>query len=245
LGYIIGNDGDVSIIYRNNGNNSFTEQTNISLISVRYGSAAWGDYDNDGYLDILLTGVHNPGEQQQIVSKIYHNNGNNTFTEQTLITLPGVMDSRVSWCDYDNDGFLDILLTGLDESSGVISRLYHNNGDNTFTYKTSISLINITMGSVAWGDYDNDGYPDILLTGESNIGRISKIYHNNGNNTFTEQASISLVGIGAGSVVWGDYDNDGYLDILLTGASVSGVSISKIYHNNGNNVMLKLKYDFY
>ena len=165
-------DGIVSKIYRNNGNNSFTEQTSISLLSVRMGSVAWCDYNNDGYLDILLTGVHNPGEQQQFVSKIYHNNGNNTFTEQTSISLPGVSDASVAWGDFDNDGLPDILLTGLTQSNGIISRIYRNNGNNTFSEQTSISLIDVTTGSVAWGDYDNDGYSDILVTGESGVGRI-------------------------------------------------------------------------
>ncbi len=81
-----------SKIYHNNGNNTFTEQTSISLTGVGYGSAAWGDYDNDGYLDILLTGYN---EQSISVSKIYHNNGNNSFTEQTSISLTGVGMSSV------------------------------------------------------------------------------------------------------------------------------------------------------
>ena len=83
----------------------------------------------------------------------------------------------------------------------------------------------VQTGSVAWGDYDNDGDLDILLTGREYTGRISKIYRNNGDNTFTEQTSISLTGVGSGSVAWGDYDNDGDLDILLTGVSRIGIGI--------------------
>ena len=71
--------------------------------------------------------------------------------------------------------------------------------------------------SVAWGDYDNDGDLDILLTGDSDTYPISKIYRNNGDNTFTEQTSIALTGVFCCSAKWGDYDNDGDLDILLTG----------------------------
>ena len=73
-------------------------------------------------------------------------------------------------------------------------------------------------GSVAWGDFDNDGDLDILLTGESASGDISKIYRNNGNSTFTD-INAGLPSIYYGSVAWGDFDNDGYLDILLTGYS--------------------------
>jgi predicted nucleotidyltransferase len=218
----------VSKIFRNNGNNVFTEQTSISLAAVYYGSVAWGDYDNDGDLDILLIGAINISNGQA-VSKIYRNNGDNTFTEQTSISLAAVYYGSVAWGDYDNDGDLDILLTGW---SGVLtSKIYRNNGDNTFTEQTGISLTGVCYSSAAWGDYDNDGDLDILLTGYINGGSVSKIYRNDGDNTFTEQTSIDLIPVQSGSVAWGDYDNDGDLDILLTGWT-GGPTVSKIYRNN-------------
>ncbi|MCX6335395.1 MAG: VCBS repeat-containing protein [Bacteroidia bacterium] len=223
--------GSVSKIYRNNGNNSFTEQTDIILTGVYASSVSWGDYDNDGDLDILLTGSagdlaynYNP------VSKIYRNNGDNNFVEQTGILLTGVYWSSAAWGDYDNDGDLDILLTGLDNTNQSISKIYRNNGDNTFTEQSGIALTEVQRGSVAWGDYDNDGDLDILLTGSG----ISKIYRNNGDNSFTEQTGLALTGVYSSSVAWGDYDNDGDLDILLTGQKYPG-ELSKIYRNNGNN----------
>ena len=164
------------------------------------------------------------------MSKIYHNNKNNTFTDQTSISLTGVSYSSSAWGDYDNDGYLDILLTGRNLSGTPISKIYHNNGDNTFTDQASISLTGVFNSSIAWGDYDNDGYLDILITGNSLSGLVSKIYWNDGNGSFSEQTTISLAGISEGSAVWGDYDNDGYLDILLAGDNQT-----KIYHNNKNN----------
>jgi len=241
------NDGDLDIlltgqfasstylgdIYRNNGNNTFTEQTG-SVLGVYQSSVAWGDYDNDGDLDILITGyrgypINGP------VSKIYRNNGNNSFTEQTGISLTGIDHSSVAWGDYDNDGDLDILMTGWTGST-VVSKIYRNNGNNSFTEQTGISLTGVYYSSVAWGDYDNDGDLDILLSGDIGSGTyVSKIYRNNGDNSFTEQTGISLTGVSYSSVAWGDYDNDGDLDILLTGQSGSSTYVSKIYHNNGNN----------
>jgi len=219
---------DVAKIYRNNGNRTFTEQTSIALPGVSMGSVAWGDYDNDGYVDILLT-----GSSTTYITKIFHNNGNNTFTELTGVSLTGVYNSSVAWGDYDNDGDLDILLTG-DTGSARVSKIYRNNGDNTFTEQTGIPFIGVSDGSVAWGDYDNDGFLDILLTGDTGSARVSKVYRNNGDNTFTEQTGILLTGVFNGSVAWGDYNNDGYLDILLTGRTGS-IGVSKIYRNNGNN----------
>ena len=206
----------------------------INLTRISKGSAAWGDYDNDGDLDILMTGNNSFGTQLS-VSKIYHNNGDNTFTEQTGISLTGVMNSSVAWGDYDNDGDLDILMTGYynDGTIHYISRIYRNNGDNTFTEQTGINLDNVANSSVAWGDFDNDGDQDILLAGQLvSGGVISKIYRNNGNNTFTEVSDISLTGVGYGSVAWGDYDNDGDLDILITGQGTGSTIISKVYRNN-------------
>ncbi len=224
--------GGVCKIYKNNRDGSFTEQTIISLTDVYDGSVAWGDYDNDGDLDILATGFGSAGFR----SKIYKNNGDGSFTEQTTISLTGVSGSSAAWGDYDNDGYLDILLTGTPTGSAGVSKIYKNNGDGSFTEQTAISLEGVHAGSVAWGDYDNDGDLDILLTGITGGVGVSKIYKNNGDGSFTEQTLISLTDVFASSVAWGDYDNDGDLDILLTGYSGSGGAVSKIYKNN--NVIL-------
>ena len=205
----------------------FIDWTSIVLPQVYNSSVAWGDYDNDGDLDILLTGNTDTSR----VSKIYRNDGDDTFTEQTGISLPGVDCGSVAWGDYDNDGYLDILLTG-DTGSDCISKIYKNNGNNTFTVQSGISLTGMCCGSAAWGDADNDGDLDILLTGNNGSINVSEIYKNNGDNTFTKQSQVSLAGVSSSSVSWGDYDNDRDLDILLTGY----YGISKIYKNYGDYV---------
>ncbi|HEY4785945.1 MAG TPA: VCBS repeat-containing protein, partial [Bacteroidales bacterium] len=190
---------------------------------------AWGDYNNDGFMDLLLTG--DPGDYNYI-SKIYKNNGDGTFTEQTGIQLIGVTRGAVAWGDYNNDGFLDILLTGY-AKTGSISIIYKNNGEGNFIEQKGINLIPVEYSSVAWGDYNNDGRLDILLSGNANYsdgGYISKIYKNNGDGTFSDQTNALLSETQYGSVAWGDYNNDGYLDILLTGSS----NLVKIYKNNGD-----------
>jgi hypothetical protein len=225
----------VTKVYKNNGDNTFTEQTGMGLPGVGYSAVAWGDYNNDGNLDILLTGL----DGGSLLSRIYKNNGDNTFTGQSGISLTAVSGGAVGWCDYDNDGFLDILLTG-NTGTTQVSKIYRNNGNNTFTEQTSISLSGVANGSVAWGDYNNDGNPDILLTGMAGSTPISKIYKNNGNNTFTEQAGIVLPGISISSAVWGDYNNDGSLDIFMTG-TIDGINcISKVYKNNNDNTFSEL-----
>jgi predicted nucleotidyltransferase len=233
---LTGNTGTytgISKIYKNNSNNTFTEQTGISLRDVADGSVAWGDYDNDGDLDILLIGYDS---SYKYFSLIYKNNGNNTFTEQTGISLTGVRDGSIAWGDYDNDGDLDILLTGYIGSDTCISKIYKNDGNNTFSEQTGISLPGVRNGSVAWDDYDNDGDLDILLTGYVDFSnKISKIYKNDGNSVFSEQTEIKLTGVYSSSVAWGDYDNDGDLDILLAGYVNYNTNISKVYRNDGNS----------
>jgi hypothetical protein len=203
---------------------NFIEQTAIVLNHVKNGSTAWGDFDKDGDLDILLTGDTISG----YISKIYINNGNSTFTEKTPLALTGVRAGSAVWGDYDNDGDLDILLTG-DSGSGYISKIYRNDA-GVFT-DIAAGLTGVYQSSVAWGDYDNDGDLDILLSGDSGSNNyISKIYRNDAG-IFTDIAAY-LTGVYASSVAWGDYDNDGDLDILLTGYSSGSNNISRIYRND-------------
>ncbi|MBI3193020.1 MAG: VCBS repeat-containing protein, partial [Ignavibacteriae bacterium] len=140
---------------------------------------AWGAYDNDGDLDILVTGA----SQTAAVSKIYQNTGGG-FTEVYAGSLPGVFYSSVAWGDYDNDGDLDILITGYDGNTEVhISKIYQNTGIG-FTEAFEANLVAVQQGSVAWGDYDNDGDLDILLTGGFDYSgndydtQYAKIYRN-------------------------------------------------------------------
>ncbi len=139
-------------------------------------------------------------------------------------------NNSVAWGDYDNDGDLDILIAGLIDfgNPAMFTAIYRNDG-GSFTY-TNPGLVNLGNGSAAWGDYDNDGDLDILLAGYSNSGTpISKIYRNDGG-SFTD-TDAGPVGVGYGSGAWGDYDNDGDLDVLLTGTS-SNEPLAQVYQNN-------------
>ena len=150
------------------------------MAGVFYSSVSWGDYDNNGNLDLILTGATGNYQNPNPVSKIYRNNGDNTFTEQANISLTAAYKSAVSWGDYDNDGDLDILLTGSSVSGNIFTKIYRNSGNNSFNELTDATLTNLTSSSVAWGDYDNDGDLDILLTGtDLNSTTFSKIYRNN------------------------------------------------------------------
>jgi predicted nucleotidyltransferase len=195
------------------------------LPGVIYSSAAWGDYDNDGDLDILLTGSTGSAD----ISRIYRNDGGSFIDIGDI--LVGVSRGSVAWGDYDNDGDLDILIAGYDTEWGPVTIVYDNfEGDYFDIDEQSEFLAQVDVGSVAWGDYDNDGDLDILLTGDTGSAAISRIYRNDGG-VFTDIVA-GLRGVDDSSVAWGDYDNDGDLDILLTGYALPE-AISCLYRNDG------------
>ena len=233
------NDGDLDIlitgfdtgfnpasqVWRNDGMDTFTNIM-AGLTGVFGSSAAWGDYDNDGDLDILITG-RNAGNNP--ASQVWRNDGMDTFTD-IMAGLTGVNSGDAAWGDYDNDGDLDILVTGTDGGNNPVSQVWRNDGMDTFT-NIMAGLTGVESSSAAWGDYDNDGDLDILLAGSDSGGRVSEVWRNDGMDTFTN-IMAGLTGVAPSSVAWGDYDNDGNLDILITGFG-SGGPVSQVWRNDG------------
>jgi len=227
-GFIDAGSNFVSKVYRNDAGNFVDIAAPIA--AVYYSAVAWGDYDNDGDLDILLTG--NPFGSPFPIAKIYRNDAGNFVDIAAALT--GVFSSNVAWGDYDNDGDLDILLTGAADPPGTyISKIYRNDAGSFVDIAAPLSPA--YGGSAAWGDYDTDGDLDILLTGNStgSVSPFAKIYRNDAG-AFVD-INAALTAVQASSVAWGDYDSDGDLDILLTGNSsltATPVLIAKIFRND-------------
>ncbi len=145
-----------------------------------------------------------------------------TQTEEKLYLE--TMGTGVAWLDYDQDGLMDLYFvqsgpTDLYKPDHPMrSALYHNNGDGTFTdvtEKAGVAAENHYGQGVAVGDYDNDSYPDIYVTGYGS----AILYHNNGDGTFTDvakKAGVGDEGNWSTSAAWIDYDKDGYLDLVVT-----------------------------
>lgn len=189
-------------------------------------AASWADFDNDGDLDLLLTGLDELDFLP--VTQLWQNNGDGTFTE-VASGLPDVSFSAVAWGDYDNDGWLDVAISGVDCGCGAtLCQVWRNQQDGTFALMADLGSLNAQ--SLAWGDYDNDGKPDLLLAGSD----VCDIWRNNGDGTFT-QINAGFIGVIDGGASWGDYDNDGRLDVIQTGwDDFNGTEITQLWHNNVN-----------
>src|SRR5665213_1965425 len=219
--------GAVAQVWRNLGNGAFTN-INAGLPGVFYSSVALGDYDNDGNLDILLTGTTN-GFGSGAITQLWRNLGNGSFTN-IATSVPGVSQGAVAWGDFNQDGKLDILLTGY-SPTGVVCQVWRNLGNGSFT-NMNVGLPGVYQSSAAFADYDNDGKLDILFAGvNSQSNLICQVWRNTGNWVFTNIVA-GLPGIRSGSVAWADFDNDGRLDPLLSGLDTNSNPILHVYHNN-------------
>jgi hypothetical protein len=139
----------------------------------------------------------------------------------------------VAWGDYDGDGDLDILLTGRDNASQLVARVYRNDpsGGGRVFVDIGASLLGVEYSSAVWGDYDNDGDLDILLSGWDGFRANSKIYRNEGGGTFLD-SGFYLPGTSYSVAAWGDYDSDGNLDFILSG-SIGPYGATPIYQLDG------------
>ena len=216
---------DSDILFRNNGDGTFTDVTAGSGISHPDNSngTAWGDVDNDGDIDLYVN-FYNRGGAPGV---LYINNGNGTFYEDganrsanPILRFP----SSVGFGDYDRDGWLDIFITDwyLRRIWKSQPRLLRNRGSEApgffedVTSVVGIEVEGLNVFTVSWADLNNDQWPDLALTAD--YGE-SKLFWNNGNGSFrdgTFQARIGRNIDGMGSAI-ADLDNDGFLDWFMTG----------------------------
>lgn len=215
----VGNHFNTPSLYHNNGDGTFTDvraAAGIKSGPADWHGAAWGDYDNDGYLDLYVV----TGRAIVNGSDFYVNNGDGTFAEQAVqagITNDDGRGRVPRWVDYDQDGDLDIFVANAPRDIAP-NALYRNNMDGTFSDVAVQAGVSTSDGSrsVAWSDYDDDGHPDFVLT---MIGNPLRLYHNRGDGTFEDAtSSAGLANRWPRSVAWGDYDNDGDLDLYLNSA---------------------------
>ncbi|WP_109486219.1 CRTAC1 family protein [Occallatibacter savannae] len=257
-----------SALYRNNGDGTFTDVTEKAHVGGEghYGQGvAIGDFDNDGYPDIYVTGYGS--------AILYHNNGDGTFTDVTAGA--GVADKEnwstsAGWFDYDKDGWLDLVVTNYIDWSpknnlwcgehkpgyrsycnpnnyrGQKTTLYHNNHDGTFTdvsEKSGVAKPESKGMSMVLADLNNDGWPDIAVANDT---WPNFLFENNHDGTFNDVSLISGLaasedgryeaGMGIDAA---DVDGDGNLDIYITHLDFE---LNRLYHNNGDGTFSDATY---
>jgi len=197
---------------------------------------AWGDYDNDGWIDLYVTDPIGK-------NTLYHNNGDGTFSVSDLtnqVALTNTYSQGATFADYDNDGWKDLIVVNWGQD-----HLFHNKqgkGFSDVSFQAGI-IDDRNSKSASWGDYDNDGFLDLYIAnwscypkcGRQPDGEPDRLYHNNGNGTFTEVTELLKGGVtGAGFIAsFTDYDNDGDLDIYLVNDEFINAAGNKLWRNDG------------
>jgi enediyne biosynthesis protein E4 len=247
-----------SALYHNNGDGTFTDVTEKAGVGAAglYGQGvAVGDFDNDGYPDLYVTGYGR--------AILYHNNGDGTFTDVTEkagVADKGGWSTSAGWFDYDKDGYLDLLVCNYiewspknniwcgehrpgyraychpDNYKGQRLKLYHNNHDGTFTdvsEKSGVGLPEAKGMGVVLADFNNDGWPDIAVANDTwpNFLFINKKDGTFKDVSFTSGIAASEDGkyeAGMG-IDAADVDGDGWLDLYVTHLDFE---LNRLYHNN-------------
>jgi YD repeat-containing protein len=166
-----------------------------------------------------------------------------TFTKVTAgdLTADTVGGWNASWVDYDGDGYVDVSVAPGGGSVAKPNALYHNERDGTFRKVTTNAIGQIAVKSYGhvWGDYDNDGKPDLFVP--NLVTRNDILFHNKGNGNFTQITTGPIVNDGAWSVLaaWADYDRDGYLVLFVTAGICPGQN-DLLYRNNGDGTFQKM-----
>ncbi len=205
------------------------------------GGAIMDDFDNDGWLDIVLS-TFDPTQPMAF----YRNKGDGTYEDRTKAAgLEGQVGGGL-YCvqtDYNDDGWLDVFVTrGAWRGVPIRPSLLRNNKDGTFTDVAKEAGLDFPIdGQVAaWADYDNDGHLDLFLGGERTR---SRLYHNKGDGTFEEvalKAGVGCEGVFCKGAAWGDYDGDGYPDLYVS--NLTGPD--RLYHNNRDGTFTDVAHQF-
>lgn len=220
------NDEFIADVYFNDGNANFTASGSTVFIPIEFGSLAFIDVENDGDADVIISGNQ---ENDTASTLLYLNDGSGNYSVDTNTVFEQLNADDIDVADTDNDGDLDILMSGTTDAFDVRTILYLNNGDGQFTELTTSGLQETFAGTNAIADLDNDGDQDIVIIGSQDGGLpniFNFVYENLGNNEFELVDMIG--GEYLAACVVDDFNGDGLADIIIQGF----VDDTNAYWNN-------------
>jgi len=218
-------------LYLNDGMGNFTLASGTPFEVSTTGDIDFGDIDGDNDLDLIMSGRNS---LEELFVKLYTNNGSGSFSLSNGSSFVPVWFSSTEFIDIDNDNDLDLLICGEDTTNTSNTILYLNNGSGVFSAASGTPFTGAHFGDIAFGDTDNDGDQDILITGSNASGQnIAEFYVNNGS-SFSLVTNTPFPGVSLHSSSFADFNNDGQLDLLHIGSSATGL-IGHIYENTGSN----------
>ena len=215
-----------------NSSGSFTI-LDSSIAGVRKGTSTFGDVDNDGDLDLVISGTaFNSGTSSNEAStKLYINQGG-AFSLASQYFAPRFFPSS-KMLDYDLDGDLDYFSSGTDSVGAALEAQIYSNQGGSFSLDAGTMLPTFVNNASEWADFDNDGDMDVAISGSFQTTVSAKIYANNGG--IFAPTSDSLLPLRFGNIQWGDLNNDGYSELTLCGSDISSADSTQIYVQNSTN----------
>ena len=253
IGEVVADDGQcerIARVLRNDGALLAEDVTQSQrLTGVYFGDLGWADYDSDGDLDLAIAGWDDDGEESM---RLYLNEEGTEPADRLLSfdisqvdgdgnsNFKGVRYAALSWVDYDTDGDLDLVVSGMEEIGTSLTHVYRNeDGALRLDELNSEAIINVHGGDLAWADYDSDGDLDLAISGENviadgGIRRVTEFYVNDPLGTLTLDSGISLPFdslVKGGSLAWSDYDSDGNPDLAISGHDEVWNRALQLYRN--------------
>jgi uncharacterized protein YuzB (UPF0349 family) len=269
----IDNDGDMDVIFYgtdivngivtmkgaimlNNGDGTFTQQSSPSPITPgRFAKIKFGDIDGDGDLDVLFVGVGASNVTNSVGIALNDGSGHYTLADPSHYGIDQTSSISCGFADFDNNGLLDFYIFG----NGVDNcAIYFQEPNGSFTKKiSSFSEYNFTDPEVSVVDFNNDGYPDIFVNawlnnpqGTDVEGRFSTTFVNDQFGNFTRYAQPNIIQKGYGSASWGDFNGDGWLDLVLQGdgwvnSGENSDGIVRVYKNANGTLLPQTTFSFF
>jgi hypothetical protein len=222
----------ITEVYLNDGVANYSLVQNCGILVLGETQLAISDFNSDGFLDVVIDG--DAGGSLDWVTRIYEGNGDGTFTENITSNLPNIINANIGVADVDNDGDIDVFLSGYVENGMFLNpftNLFFNDGQSQFTEYT-LGTFNISKSAIGFYDDQLDGDLDILLIGVTPGGLSTMSYQNNGNGTFVNGFSEDVAPYDNARIKVADINSDGRDDVMVIGGENQSPIFTKLYYGN-------------